>query len=134
VTCFVDSSALIAIIDRNELHHHQAARSWLQLLAQHPLLLTTNYVLLETASILQRRIGLGALETLTQQLVPVLETVWISPEVHAAGVQAALATGRRQLSVVDCISFAVMRSHAIRHAFAFDKHFAEQGFVLPSMA
>ena len=38
---------------------------------------------------------------------------------------------RRQLSLVDCISFDVMHRHGIRWAFAFDSHFKEQGFVCP---
>jgi predicted nucleic acid-binding protein len=34
------------------------------------------------------------------------------------------------LSLVDCASFEVMRLHGIRKAFAFDKHFREQGYEL----
>ena len=39
----------------------------------------------------------------------------------------------RQLSLVDCTSFVVMRQIGIDDVFAFDRHFAEQGFtVLPA--
>ncbi len=40
-----------------------------------------------------------------------------------------LAANRRQLSLVDCVSFAAMRELGIEHYFAFDQHFDEQGFT-----
>ena len=43
--------------------------------------------------------------------------------------------GRRALSLVDCVSFAVMARAGLRQAFAFDDHFAERGFsCLPAPA
>jgi len=41
-----------------------------------------------------------------------------------------LAANRRQLSLVDCVSFAAMRESGIEHYFAFDEHFDEQGFTM----
>jgi predicted nucleic acid-binding protein len=52
---------------------------------------------------------------------------------HGHAHNALLAAGRRTLSLVDCGSFHVMSSRAVRSAFTFDPHFVEQGFeVLPS--
>jgi predicted nucleic acid-binding protein len=45
-------------------------------------------------------------------------------------VAGLLAAGRRQLSLVDCASFAVLRAEGQREAFAFDRHFQEEGFRL----
>ena len=47
---------------------------------------------------------------------------------HRAGVASVLAANQRRLSLVDCVSFEVMRRLGIREAFAFDAHFADQGF------
>jgi len=38
--------------------------------------------------------------------------------------------GRRQVSLVDAVSFAVMRARGVVVAFAFDPHFTDQGFRL----
>jgi len=46
--------------------------------------------------------------------------------------QAVLSANRKKLSLVDCVSFQVMRETGIRTAFCFDEHFREQGFdVIP---
>ncbi len=39
-----------------------------------------------------------------------------------------VAAGRRQLSLVDCVSFEVMRRIGLNRAFCLDPHFEEQGF------
>lgn len=39
------------------------------------------------------------------------------------------AAARREVSLVDWLSFEVMRDRRIRHAFTFDNHFVEQGFL-----
>jgi predicted nucleic acid-binding protein len=39
-----------------------------------------------------------------------------------------LAADKKRLSLVDCISFNIMRRLGIKSAFAFDRHFKEQGF------
>lgn len=45
-----------------------------------------------------------------------------------------LTANRRQLSLVDCVSFTVMRERGIKTAFVFDDHFEEQGFeCIPDM-
>jgi predicted nucleic acid-binding protein len=53
----------------------------------------------------------------------------IDVTLHTAGVSSVLAAGRRGLSLVDCVSFATMRNLGIGDVFAFDEHFAQQGFT-----
>ena len=55
---------------------------------------------------------------------------WVDQPTHEAGVAAVLAAGRRKLSLVDCVSFEIMRRGGIRRAFSFDPHFREAGFEL----
>ncbi len=66
-------------------------------------------------------------------VVSVLGVEWIDEVRHAAGMASVLAAGRRHLSLVDCVSFAVLRDLGLRDVFVFDEHFAEQEFTcLPS--
>ena len=65
-------------------------------------------------------------------IYPLLSVEWVGGVLHESGVGSVLAAGRRRLSLVDCVSFEVMRQRGIRRAFAFDKHFGEQGIdVVP---
>jgi predicted nucleic acid-binding protein len=102
------------------------------LLTEESALLTTSYVLVESSALLQRRFGLPALRALHEDVVPLLSVEWISEPIHAAGLSAVLAAARKKLSLVDCVSFQIMRQRGVRTAFCFDGHFREQGFeILP---
>ena len=41
-----------------------------------------------------------------------------------------LAKNDRDLSLVDCLSFEIMESRALKIAYAFDEHFVENGFTI----
>lgn len=129
MTIFVDTSAFYAVLDREDENHASARETWLRLLREEHTLVTSNYILLETSALLQNRIGIPALRTFHEDVEPLLRVVWITGDRHASGVEAALAASRKRLSVVDCISFQVMRESAVETAFSFDRHFTEQGFT-----
>jgi predicted nucleic acid-binding protein len=129
VTCFVDTSALLPIIDVSEARHLSAGATWHQLIEREEALVTTNYVVIEACALAQRRIGLEAVRTLQYDVLPAIDVRWIDVVIHRAGIDALLLAGRRQLSLVDCTSFRVMRDLGVRRAFAFDSHFVEQGFT-----
>ncbi len=129
---FVDTSALIALIVANDRAHPSAAAQWVHLQHSGAVLISTNYVLLEAASLLQRRIGVPAVISLQSDYVPLLTVHWVDEPQHRAAMSALLVANRRDLSLVDCVSFEVMRDHGIRQAFTFDSDFTGAGFdVIP---
>ena len=132
MTTFVDTSALYAVLDASDASHPPARTAWAGLLARDDSLLTSNYVIGESFALLQRHLGLEAVRAFQDLVLPVLEVEWVDQADHATAVQAVLAADRRELSLVDCVSFQVMRRLGLRTVFAFDEHFEEQGFeVLP---
>jgi len=129
---FVDTSALYSALDATDANHEVAKTILERLIRSGEVLLTTNYVLLETSALVQRRLGLDALRLFHTDIAPVLSVEWIAQAAHNAATEAVLTANRRNLSLVDCVSFHVMRSAAISQAFSFDSHFREQGFeILP---
>jgi predicted nucleic acid-binding protein len=127
---FVDTSAFLAILNRSDEFHTEAAPHWVDYVKAGEHLFTSNYVVSETCALAQNRIGMQAVRRLFEEMLPVVVLHWIDRSVHETGVAMLLAANRRQLSLVDCTSFAVMREIGIASAFTFDDHFAEQGFTI----
>jgi|SRR5712691_4821976 len=125
---FADTSALYAVLDRDDENHLTARATWDLLLKGGAILVTSNYVLVETCALVQRRLGLDALRILQDDIFPLLTVEWISRAQHDSAIAVVLSAGRKGLSLVDCVSFGLMRSAGLRKAFAFDRHFVEQGF------
>ena len=96
-------------------------------------LVNTNYVLVECFALVQQRLGLEAVRTLQEDNLPLVRVHWMSEADHRAGVTALVTANRRQLSLVDCVSFLGMRQLNLKTAFAFDRDFNTQGFeTLPA--
>lgn len=127
---FVDTSALLSILNVADVNHSPAKAAWEGLLGSDTDLVTHNYVLVETSALMLRRLGLEALRIFEADIVPVLNVVWVTSDVHEAAVGAHLLAARRSLSLVDCVSFEVMRRAGLRSAFTFDAHFREFGHEL----
>jgi predicted nucleic acid-binding protein len=129
MTVFADTSALYAMIDRNDANHQAAASVWPVLVKEHRLL-TTNYVIVEACALLQHRLGVAALRDFQDGVIPLLQVSWVGAELHRSGIEAVLAAARKKLSLVDCVSFQTMRQLGVRVAYSFDSHFAEHGFAM----
>lgn len=130
MTVFVDTSALLALLDADDTEHADAVAAWAALAAEGAPLVTSNYVIVETTAVAQHRLGLDAVRSLVREILPVIEVAFIDAAIHEAAVAAFLAAGRRHLSLVDCSSFELMRRREVGRAFAFDRHFREQRFSL----
>ena len=129
MSVYLDTSALLALLDADEERHQEAASQWARLVDADHALVTGNYVLVETFAIVQRRLGMDAVRALERDLLPLVEIVWVDEEVHRVAAAMLIAANRRALSLVDCTSFEIMRRPGLVQAFAFDRHFEEQGFA-----
>jgi predicted nucleic acid-binding protein len=125
---YIDTSAFLAVLNPRDLFHAAARESWMALLEGEATLVCSNYVLLETIALVQRRMGLEAVRAFVENVLPVVQVVWVSEADHEAGLQGLLAFGHRRVSLVDCVSFVQMRRLGLECVFCFDPHFTEQGF------
>ncbi len=128
--CFVDTSAFIALLNADDEAHARAASRWRRLLSDDVDLLTSNYVALETFTLSQRRMGIAAARDFHHVLLPVVSMIWVDEEVHNTAASFVILSRKRGVSVVDYVSFEIMRRLGIDKAFAYDRHFRDQGFEL----
>lgn len=133
MTVFVDTSGLYAVLDRSDRNHREAGAIWEELLApgSEGDLVTSSFVVVETWALVQARLGMDAARVLVDDVLPAIEVVWVDGAVFQAAASAVLAADRRGLTLVDCVSFEVMRRRQIRAALAFDRHFEERGHSRP---
>lgn len=125
---FVDTSAFYALMDASDNSHKEAAGLWRSFLEEDVYTATSNYVIIETTALLQSRLGLDAAVLWDRDVLSLVETLWVDESIHGLAHDLWVGIGRSNLSFVDCVSLTLMRRHEMEKVYAFDKHFAEQGF------
>ena len=124
---FVDTSGILALINPDDVQHGWAKQAFGRLKGSGASLVTTSYVLVETYALLARRMGPAAVEQFRAGFAPLLEVVWVDQPLHEAGLDALLGKRKRTHSLVDAVSFRVIRTMKLDAAFACDRHFREAG-------
>jgi predicted nucleic acid-binding protein len=59
-----------------------------------------------------------------------LEPIWVDETLHEAGLDLLLSRKSRRISLVDAVSFSVIRQRAIDRVFAYDDDFRRERFDL----
>jgi predicted nucleic acid-binding protein len=128
---FVDTSALYALLDADD-DNHAAAANWFADPGAAPadVLVTHSYVLVETSALVHHRLNASAVRDLFDALIPALTVMFVDAALHARAAAAYLAGVSRRVSFVDRVSFQLIRDMGLDRAFAFDRDFASEGFVL----
>jgi predicted nucleic acid-binding protein len=128
---FVDTGAWYALQVKDDEWHAEAVDAFEALLAGRHLLVTTNHVVGETYTLLRITCGHAPAVHFLDKVEETrrLDRIFVgeSTETHAYRILRQYAG--QDFSFVDATSFAVMRAGRIRHAFAFDQHFATTRFV-----
>jgi predicted nucleic acid-binding protein len=128
---FVDTGAWFAAQVLDDAHHEEAADALRGLIALPIVLVTTNHVLGETYTLLRVTRGYRACRRFLESLDETarLERHFVSQELERRAFTILDRYRDHDFSFVDATSFALMRAERIRHAFAFDSHFATAGFM-----
>jgi predicted nucleic acid-binding protein len=128
LSVFVDTTAIYAGIAANDEFHEAAVRAWTRLFGERETLLTHSLVEVEAVTLLQTRIGIGAVEAMSDALLPQIQVVEVDRVERRAALAALVAGRQRGVSIVDRVSFNLMKVLGLRTAFTFDRDFAVAGF------
>lgn len=130
---FIDTSGWVALIDERD-GNHQSAISFRKELARgrYGQLVTTDYVLDESASYVKRRVGSDSLRPFRQavEASESIRVVWTTPDSFWAAWDRLTRARDKDWSFTDCLSFQTMDSLAIGTAFGYDSDFEQAGFSL----
>ncbi len=126
---FLDTVGLIALWDLADQWHQDADAAFARILAARTPYLTTTFILMECGNAAARKPFRTRVVALKQMLeagrgliVPSdaeLQQAWLDYERGRPG----------DPGIVDCVSFAVMRSFGLTDAFTNDQHFQAAGFT-----
>lgn len=131
MSVLIDTSAVVAAMVERDPMHETAWAQFESLIEAGEQLVTHGHAVAETVAVLQRLGGLPAVQDYATGIEPSLNVVWVDEHLHRRGL-AALLAGSRRVSLVDQISFDLMREREIDTAFTFDGDFDSQGFrVIP---
>lgn len=130
MTTFVDTSAFYALLVRTERGHAAVRDAFAALLEAERPLHTTSFVVVETMALLQHRIGLAAARDFDENVLPVVRVHWVDDALYRRGTDRLWREDRRHLSLVDAVSFEVMKSRGMETALTLDPHFKEAGFKM----
>ena len=126
VTALVDTSALFALLDSNDLKHAEAVRQWDAAIEMD--LVTHGYVVTESIALTRARLGWDAVAALIDSILPAIRVEMVERSVH----EAALAEYRAVTggtSFVDRVTIAFGRAHGIGTCFAFDADLKAAGLA-----
>ena len=128
---FVDTGAWFAVQVPDDESHGEAVGTLQALLAAPHALVTTNHVVGETYTLLRVVCGHAAAVRFLDRLEDTrrLDRLVVGVELEARAYQLLRRHAAQDFSFVDATSFVAMRAERIRHAFAFDRHFAAAGFL-----
>ncbi len=131
-TVFVDTSALLALLDRSDPRHDRVRQTFLDL--EDASLVTHGYVVAEAVAVARRRFGVDGAMMLIDDLLPVIDLLPVAPTDHASALGRYRASLPSGTSFVDQVSLLVMERDSIDFAFALDADFVSAGIaILPHL-
>jgi len=128
VKILADTSALLALVLRDD-RHHAAAAAFVRTNPRARFVLT-ELVLSEFATRLRARSSADRAVAVVTDLLRSrrYELLFLDADLLRAALAHMRRFGDKQLSLPDCASFAVMRHLGLETAFTFDRDFRDCGF------
>jgi len=130
VNVFVDTSGIVALLWARDTHHRDAAATWKALVAKRARFVTTDLILAEAVALTRARAGYELSVQARDRLTgPPFDLVYADEDLVREAFRLYRKYSDHELSLCDCVSFAVMRARRMTHAFAYDSDFEAVGFV-----
>lgn len=123
---FADTGFWYAFSTPRDQHHKAAAKA----ARESPELITTISVVIETATLFQRRGAFDIAVTFLESMRTgdIANVIYPTTSQFERVISEFSTRGASGATIVDCISFVVMRDLHVTRAFTFDDHFRAAGF------
>jgi uncharacterized protein len=125
---FLDTVGLLALWDCGDQWHTAAEAAYAQIIAERRPFLTTSFVLLECGNAASRRSYRPKVARLWRTMDQRDEVVVPTDADWRQAWETYEREAANQASIVDHVSFIVMRRLGLTQAFSHDRHFQNAGF------
>lgn len=125
----VDASAWVALFLPGDSHHHSAQLEWDRLRASNESLVTTDHLIDETLTVMERRLERGSAIQAGEFILSsaVVNRLPITEQMFEAAWALYRSPEGAGLSFTDCTSVAAMRAAGTSAIFTFDRGFRKAG-------
>jgi hypothetical protein len=129
---FIDTSALYALLDRNDARHQAVKHSITRIIGKGGSLVASDYVVAEAVNLANARGG----HLIGRRVLDLIETSagitveWIGPARFGAAKTLFRQRPDQGYSFTDCTSFVLMTELELWQALTLDEHFRKAGFAI----
>lgn len=129
---FVDTSAWLALNDKNDQYHNKAAAKSSEIKKQRIELITSEYILDESITLIRYRISHQAAVIFGDSLLEssIVRIEDITNDYRLKAWEMFKKYEDKELSFTDCTSVVLMKHLRLQKAFTFDEHFKQVGFEI----
>ncbi|MBM4140941.1 MAG: PIN domain-containing protein [Nitrospira sp.] len=129
---FVDTSAWLALTDKNDQYHNRAVSKSLEIKRQKIELITSEYIIDESITLIRYRVSHHAAIIFGDSLLSsrIIRIVDVTEEGRLKAWEIFKKYEDKEFSFTDCTSFALMKNLRLQKSFTFDEHFRQMGFEI----
>jgi len=129
---FIDTAGWMSMADRNDPHHMDSTQVRDKWLEEGGILVTSDYVIDETLTLIRMRLGIDAAEKWWDNVSdsPRLRMELITSERAEKARRWFFRWRDKSFSFTDCTSFVLMHEFRLKKVLTGDRHFTEAGFEI----
>ena len=127
----VDSDAFVGLFLPDDTHHKACRLLFERFAKQRTNLVTTNYTVAETATVLSRRSGQSIARAFLDYIASgVFPIIYVDAAFQEMAISLFMKQGNKNMSLFDCANVAVMRNLDIAEILSFDQVYSKK-FGIP---
>jgi len=129
---FADTSAWLALHDRNDKYHQEALTKSYQIKQQKLEIVTSDYILDESITIILFRVSHSSALLFGESILSsrIVNLINIDKAYLQKTIKCFKKFQDKRFSFTDCTSYVLMKDLKIQKAFTFDDHFRQMGFEI----
>jgi hypothetical protein len=126
---FIDTGAFLALANKPDSLHELTATVYQEALEQNATIITSNYIVDETITLIRARVGHRAAVAFIKSLdVSGIKVLRITEGDEHSAREIFIKYKDKEFSFTDCTCFALIDKHSIDAILSLDAHFGQYGY------